>query len=959
MYTPYPTRQLGREILVAVGHLLWTSALVVGAPIVLVRFFGWPLPTTLPSFGEVIATPLQLIDPVVILNGFVCLAWICWGITAIYLLLDLVDLARGVGQRLHRVGPFSTVAAKLVSSVVLLLSLARPTVALAAPTSMTPMVQVLETTSPDPQTWSLDPGGEALPAAGPPDVASADPAAIPTPSAPVYVVERGDSLWAIAEDHLGSGFRWTEIRDLNRDLIADPDIICIGWELRLPSDGGLPVDPPVDDPAPAAAVPTQAIPLAAITELMPSPQVPSPPETPMLTTDAHTTADQAQPQTAPEAEGILPSLAQHVAGISGATVLASGLLLALRHRRRRHGRPVPRHDASPIERTVVAASDVPLIRWVGQELAILGELIAGRRYPAIPIAVEFSEETGIELLWDRPFPDAPAPWEAVPGGWAWRTVYDPDAPVPAAERPSLVPGLVTIGSRDGRQLMINLEALGSLAVTGDPDSVHGLIRSIVVELGTCDEIADAHVSVTPGLAGVSTAAENFPRLETVSLDDAMDQVRSASRGAEHALDGLDADSTFGYRIHSTPVLPFELTVVVVSGTDPVSASALVDGVQPNMGVAVLVAGDLDGTAHQITIGADGSARLEPLGVTFVPNVLFPDAEAAVSVMLDDAPVASPCESVDRDALAVRPWWLDAPDTGGSEAEQVGDDLDDLVEQWGDLVRSDWDAEGEGPVIVADLTDRCADGVDADRLPEPRLRIKVLGTPRIVDGPPLGRRELAITVFVACATRPVSHEHIQDAIWGGDAISTKRVFNLIGAARTALGSWDGEPVLTAALRPHHTIDLQDGVRTDLADFRRLVALAEESPSPMALSLLEEALEMVEGPPFDAPGYDWANTSQLVSEAENLIERAASFAVDLALDAGDVDRARWAVMQGLRGLPGDELLYRARMRIEDAAGNPTAVRRAYDELLTYLEDFGAEPSSETTTFLQAHSWSSRKS
>lgn len=960
MYTPHATRPLGGEVPVAAGHLLWTSALVVGAPIALVRFFGWPLPGTLPSWGEVIATPMQLIDPVVILNGFVCLAWICWGIVVAYLLLDVVDLARGVGQRLHRVGPFGTVAAKLVGSVVLLLSLARPTAALAAPTSMTPVVQILETTSPDPQTRSSNLAGAASPAVAHPDFASANPAAIPTPSSPVHVVERGDSLWDIAEDHLGSGFRWTEIRDLNRDLIADPDVICIGWELTLPSNGALPTGPPADDSARVGAVPSLMTSPAATSEPAASPQTPSPRETPMATTDAQSSGlaqpsatvdplDRAQSQAAPETEGMLPSLVQHVPGISGATVLASGLLLAVRRRRRRHGTPMPRHEASPLERTVVAASDVPLVRWVGQELAILGELIAGRRYPAIPIAVEFSEETGIELLWDRPFPDAPAPWEAVPGGWAWRTLYDPDVPVPPAERPSLIAGLVTIGSRDGRQLMVNLEALGSVAVTGDPDSVHGLIRSMVVELGTCDEIADAHVSITPGLATM-TATDCIPRLETVSLDDAVDQLRTASRGAETALAGLDADSTFGYRIYSTPVLPFELMVIVVSATDPVSAGALVDEVQPNMGAVVLVAGDLDGVAHEITIGADGSARFEPLGVTFVPNALSADVEGAVGELLDGVPVASPCESVDRDALAVRPWWLDAPDTGGSQVVKVAGDLDDVIEEWGDPVRSDLEAAGDAPVVVADLPDRCADHVDTDLLPEPRLRIKVLGTPRIVDGPPLGRRELAITVFVACATRPVGHEHIQDAIWGGDAISTKRVFNLIGTARTALGTWDGEPILTAALRPHNTIRLQDGVRTDLADLRRLVSVAEESPSTRAMSLLVQALDMVEGPPFDGPGYDWANTSQLVSEAENLIERAASLAVDLALDAGDIHRARWAVTQGLRGLPGDELLYRARMRIEDAARNPTAVRRAYDELLTYLEDFGAEPTADTTALFR---------
>ncbi|MCU0271092.1 MAG: hypothetical protein MUF83_20960 [Acidimicrobiales bacterium] len=40
----------------------------------------------------------------------------------------------------------------------------------------------------------------------------------------------------------------------------------------------------------------------------------------------------------------------------------------------------------------------------------------------------------------------------------------------------------------------------------------------------------------------------------------------------------------------------------------------------------------------------------------------------------------------------------------------------------------------------------------------------------------------------------------------------------------------------------------------------------------------------------------------------------------------------------------------MRIEDAAGNTTAVRAVYRELLDYLEDLDAEPSAETTAFYE---------
>jgi ABC-type amino acid transport substrate-binding protein len=50
----------------------------------------------------------------------------------------------------------------------------------------------------------------------------------------VYKVKPGDTLSGIASAHLGRGSRWTEIWDLNKGRIADPNLIEIGWELVLP-----------------------------------------------------------------------------------------------------------------------------------------------------------------------------------------------------------------------------------------------------------------------------------------------------------------------------------------------------------------------------------------------------------------------------------------------------------------------------------------------------------------------------------------------------------------------------------------------------------------------------------------------------------------------------------------------------------------------------------------------------
>jgi nucleoid-associated protein YgaU len=48
-------------------------------------------------------------------------------------------------------------------------------------------------------------------------------------------VASGDTLWAIAKKHLGSGNRWPEIYEANRKVIGDnPDRIKPGQVLTIP-----------------------------------------------------------------------------------------------------------------------------------------------------------------------------------------------------------------------------------------------------------------------------------------------------------------------------------------------------------------------------------------------------------------------------------------------------------------------------------------------------------------------------------------------------------------------------------------------------------------------------------------------------------------------------------------------------------------------------------------------------
>lgn len=50
-----------------------------------------------------------------------------------------------------------------------------------------------------------------------------------------YVVQEGDSLWAIAKDQLGDGNRYAEILRMNKDTLKNADNVPSGTRLKLPS----------------------------------------------------------------------------------------------------------------------------------------------------------------------------------------------------------------------------------------------------------------------------------------------------------------------------------------------------------------------------------------------------------------------------------------------------------------------------------------------------------------------------------------------------------------------------------------------------------------------------------------------------------------------------------------------------------------------------------------------------
>ena len=805
------------------------------------------------------------------------------------------------------------------------------------------------------------PDNEDSPSGGPGPTSAAEgdwPAHLP---AETIVVEPGDNVWNLAKERLDTvdgpetspndsdiAHHVDHVISSNTFTSSDPNLIFPGETIDFPAIG----TPPANGARPSSGANETLIPADQPEQTNSDsdesePEVAtSPPLTDMATTE-HTPADpatsvaaeaaaesEAAPATlppptarpsedptitstdltdvAPEDEAPSPLL-----GVTGAVVLASALAAAMaweRRRRRARGVRTNNADDAAAELAIVAASDVPFVRWVAQELAALARSLDPDEHEAVPLAVELDESEGVEVLWDQPVLDAPPPWEATDGGWSWRTLYDPDEPTPLSDWPSPMPGLVTIGTRSGRQLLLDLEHIGTLSISGPRERVDGLLRSMILELAIGDELSNARV-----LTVRTDIDDDAPghRVEEVSFDAALSALDGASASADRLIG--TRETLFQQRIGPDPAIGDQFTLVIL-GPDagPVEQAHVTTQVTSGRGIGAVIAGDDVDAAASILIDADGTASLTGLAeqpVRFVASDVPGDTSTAVERVLH--PPLSQAASVD--------------------ARSPIETLDNAALDTVAMVDAAANEDGGPTTTEADLL-----GCDDEPLPtEPAVLVRVFGRPRVDQHPEISGVSLRLLAFLACQSEPVSLSRIRHVVWGGAARDRKTVSNKLSQLRSTLGTTDdGEPLISLATA--EGISVHDSVKTDLRLFHELVAWSEQLSSNAAIDALRDALALVEGEPFDEAGYEWADLG--VRMHDRIVEAAARL-FELACDIGDLATARYALVQGLQGVPGHEDLYRLRMQLEHRCAGPSAVHGVFNDLTHHLDALDCEPSAET--------------
>ena len=214
---------------------------VIGMPLVLIAIGVHPWDTEFSELRLLLSRPD---DGTLALTVIAVAAWTAWIVVAVSVVVEAVALIRGVpAPSLPGLGLPQHGASQLVA-VAALLFIASPTVPLAV--SPTPLHAAFA--APVPHMLHLG-SADAAPVLAESAPAPTGVSAAPATAIIEYTVQPGDSLWRIAERMLGEGGRYTEIVELNREVLhGRPDFIVAGTVLKVPHEAdSSSTDQPVEE----------------------------------------------------------------------------------------------------------------------------------------------------------------------------------------------------------------------------------------------------------------------------------------------------------------------------------------------------------------------------------------------------------------------------------------------------------------------------------------------------------------------------------------------------------------------------------------------------------------------------------------------------------------------------------------------------------------------------------------
>jgi LysM repeat protein len=958
-----------RRILAASAACAALAAIVGGVPVLVGAVAGNPLPAEVPTVDEVVSALTARDTGQLFLRTLTVVAWLAWASFALSVLVEIpAAVRRRPALRLAGLGPQQRLAAALVAAVIV--GASAPAMATASVTRPAPAyVAVAEPASG--QVYVVAHGDQLgavaerflgqlnryddlarLNGVSDPDrISPGQRLALPSgaadrgvrshavgrvesakPAGPLsYVTARGDRLADVAARLTGSPGRYREIAALNG--ISDPNRVGAGQRLQLPADAA---DRGPRRHANGTVIGEQAPQPPAATEQAPPPPDPAPPDS----IPAPETAPPTSPTNDEDADdGVLDQLV-----LVGVPLMAAGLfstlaLAVLRRRRRRllERRPVDARVADPAEpRTEsdmrVVAQPVAVDR-LDHALRALSADLADRDAVTMPdfIGVWMEGDT-VHALLTRQAPGPPAPWEHEELTWT----LPADADLPQADgQLAPLPALAAVGSQPGMHLLLDLERLGLVTITGDTRRAENLLRYLAGELAfnTWSDHVDVILAGFDADETANLIALNAERVTAAaSTQAAIDRARRRVEQAVASMDRVGTDPLTG-RIQDIVADAWMPQVYLVKDPtmDDLTALQRLGKELDNAGrctvVVVVVTTEPIGR-WPVHIDDSGRLSIDFLGLEDADETL--DAASLSSTDLRAISGLLRHVSPSTSAPEERPTVVDAASSVPSIVVPVA----------APTPRTPSRAHND-PTLDRDLRDWADPAI-------PRPRISILG-PATVEAAgiaPADRPRFYTEIVVYLATRGergVLSDQLDEALWPGQRVKVTTRRSAMTRTRRWLGSGpDGEPWL-----PEATADrryrLRDGYLLDWDLFRRLRERSD-SRGPAGTGDLRLALGMVRGEPLAGADmafssvarnpYTWLPNSDIQPHhITSAVVDAAHRLVELCLASGDTAGARWAVERAWTAdrYRTSDITWRDMLRVAAADGNTAELQQTVADLM----------------------------
>ncbi|MGW6216464.1 LysM peptidoglycan-binding domain-containing protein [Streptomyces sp. NPDC055109] len=666
--------------------------------------------------------------------------------------------------------------------------------------------------------------------------------------------------------------------------------------------------------------------------------------------------------------------------LAAAITAALALRRALQRRRREPGQKIAiAAETSPAEALLAAAAEPGGAARLDLALRTMSHHLSQDETPVSPPqlrAARIGSRT-VQVLPEDLALEPYTPFVSGTGGWwtltANAVLLDEDA---ARDVPAPYPGLVTVGSaEDGDLVLVDLARVPALLLDGNPVHITEVCTSLALELGMSPWAGEVEV-VAVGFGDdlpqlLPTARIAHMRQPAHALRDVGERLLEAHQMPETSRQPylllcsavLDADAAWGFA-----------DIIDKAGPVPVTLVAPASSAAAHFPEAEILNASLNTPQRLESVGTDITVqRLDHASYLQVTTALKVSAQPAhpaegawrdvsaepdhiqqpeddVEATHDPAVVAAPPsaeEHAHEDAFPALLAATTRPSASPLQTRQARASAD--ADRPPSVTAPAEDSDGQarhGSTGRDEGTDSDPSPRDAQISQPPEIRVLGPVTVTGVDSNGHGPRiaQLATLLYF----RPGRSAHIVCSDM--DPISPWTLSTLharLGGLRRALGNnADGIPYVPrrkATDAPYH---LSPGVR---CDWTRFEDLAERAlPRGQAgLHDLEEALALVQGPPFAGKPLPWAEPYQqeMITRIIDVAHTVATYRTATGPHQ-DLTAARRAVACGLDVDQTAELLYRDWLRIEHAAGNRQGLHTAITRVqqVNRALDFSLELETE---------------